>query len=441
MKKVVGSLLLLLLSLSVSFGQSSPEFRVGESKADSRGSLPAPKARDGLLESIEQARQALRDESVRVLHGVVGARRVRVRRRVYKEVPVTGIVGREMALALLRREGTLQIVRGIKRDRGLDVLTPDIVLHVRRDNGINSDIACLKPRGARVVAVKYPVVNERGRFGPGPDVIEAVYTPYSPEIKTPETLKEGREAQDEMIQKAYARLKALHVFSRAFPGKKITEVIPKDVLAILLLNEHIDPSEFTGPHLAKPLVERVLTIIATNREKAYAYSISPAGARGLVQMIPSTYARLGRLYPSAGLMSNFAAGMSDATNAIVAQILLCDADWQTIRERSDVPAAQIGPYLAGAYNGGVGRVLTILANDHTEWMANPDSNPKPTKTVSRRVPVRVRTRRGMKTTYVLRRYTASIFRAETDKYIRQYHWIADYLDSDSGFRSTSGALK
>jgi hypothetical protein len=53
MKKVVGSLLLLLLSLSVSFGQLSPEFRVGESKADSRGGLPAPKARDGLFESIE----------------------------------------------------------------------------------------------------------------------------------------------------------------------------------------------------------------------------------------------------------------------------------------------------------------------------------------------------------------------------------------------------
>ena len=104
-------------------------------------------------------------------------------------------------------------------------------------------------------------------------------------------------------------------------------------------------------------------MIATNRDKAYAYSVSPARARGLVQMIPSTYTLLLNRYSTAGLRSDFAQAMSDPINAVMAQVLLCDSDWQSIRTRNDLPADRVGPYLAAAYNGGVGRVLTLLSNE------------------------------------------------------------------------------
>jgi len=380
------------------------------------------------LSKIEEGREHLKNESVQLLMGTVGSRRVRISRRQFKDVPVTGIVGREMALAILDADGGIRVARAIKRDAEFEVLTPGFILSMRRENGINSDIACIGPAGGKVVAVKYPVSNEGNRFGPGDPVIQAVYTPYSAEIKTEAIIKKGIDVQNGFIEKAYARLRERVVLSRAFPGRRVVDVIPKDVLRVLLLNEHIDPGEFKGAGLTKPLAERVLTVIGTNRDKAYAYSISPAGARGLVQMIPSTYSLLLNRYSAAGLRSDFHAAMGDPINAVMAQVLLCDSDWESIRARSDVPADRVGPYLAAAYNGGVGRVLTVLSHDETEWMEDPDQNRRPTMTVTKRIAVRVRSRKGrVARRYVVKKYTQPIFKNETSKYVNQYHWINDFL--------------
>jgi hypothetical protein len=405
-------------------------------KIDNRAKLPSDLS---LLSSIAEARTLLSSERVDVIKGVVGTRRVKIGRRKYEDVPVIGVVGREMAIAILDQEGGLRVARAIKRDKGIEVLTPGFVLSVRRDNGINSDIVSVAPAGGKVLAVKYPVLNEGNRFGPGEAVIEAIYTPYSREIASDEVIARGISVQGGFIEKAYARLKERRVFSRAFPGKLVVDVVPRDVLTVLLMNEHIDPSLFTSPGHARNLVEQVLTVIATNNEKAYAYSVSSAGARGLVQMIPSTYSLLLNRYPSAGLFSSFAHGMSDPTNAVMAQVLLCDADWQTIRTRGEIPGEKIGPYLAAAYKGGVGRVLSIMSQGEEEWMDEPTSDRHPTKVVTARVPVKVRTRRGRtRTAYVLKSYTRPIFMSETNKYIRQYHWINDFFVGRNvdGFRQS-----
>ena len=381
-----------------------------------------------LLDLIEHARKSLKDESVDVIRGQVGTRRVRISRRKYTTVPVIGVVAREIAISIVDGKDRIHVIRGIKRDRGLDVLTPGYQLAVRRDNGFNSDIDVITPADGKVLAVKYPVMNDRNRFGDFLPVIQAVYTPFSPEIMTPEIIKEGIEVQDDLIDKAYKKLKGRHVYSAAFPGLKVTDVLPKDMLTVLLLNEHIDPGEFHSAASAPYLVKRVLTIIGTNREKAYAYTISPAGAFGLVQMIPSTYRLLLSQYPAAGLNPSFASGMTDAVNAVMAQVLLCDADWQTIRKFEDVPREKIGPYLAAAYNGGVGRVLSILKHDKSDWMDASDSVGRPTIRVSQRVPIRRRVRKGKyRTVYVVKTYTRNLFKAETSKYVKQYHWIEDYF--------------
>lgn len=383
------------------------------------------------LDLIEDARKSLKNESVDVIQGQVGTRRVRISRRKYTSVPVIGVVAREMAIAIVDRNEKIHVIRGIKRDRaGIEVLTPGYVLNVRRDNGFNSDIDVITPTDGKVLAVKYPVMNDGNRLGGFVPVIQAVYTPFSEEIMTPEIIRKGIEVGDDLIDKAYRRLKDRNVYSAAFPGRKVTDVIPKPMLKVLLLNEHIDPGEFHSAALAPYLVKKVLTIIGTNKEKAYAYTISPAGAFGLVQMIPSTYRELLSRYPMAALNPSFGSGMTDAVNAVMAQVLLCDTDWKTILEVEDVPKDKIGPYLAAAYNGGVGRVLDILRHDKNEWMEDPEPGTRPTIRVSERVPVRKRVRKGKyRTVYVVKTSTRALFKAETVKYVRQYHWIEDYLQT------------
>jgi len=113
---------------------------------------------------------------------------------------------------------------------------------------------------------------------------------------------------------------------------------------------------------------------------------------------------------------------------VMAQVLLCDSDWESIRARTDLRADRVGPYLAAAYNGGVGRVLTLLAHENNDWMEDPDQNSRPTMTVSKKVAVRVRTRSGRRAKrYVVKSYTQAIFKNETSKYVNQYHWINDFL--------------
>ena len=383
-----------------------------------------------LFSKLSEARSLLEKERVALQKGVVAVRQVRVSRRRFKEVPVIGITGREMALAVLDAEGKFHVVRGLKRDnKGFETLTPGYGLTLRRENGINSEFVCLNPIGGRVLAVKYPVSNEGARFGGSEEVIEAVYTPYSAEIETEDLVERGLKDQDEFIEKAYERLKKRGVRSRAFEGRLVSQVVPRDVLRVLLINEHIDPGEFRSQGMAGPLARRVLTVVGSNNARAYAYSISKAGARGLVQMIASTYYLLLKKYPEAGLMADFHAGMGDPINAVMAQVLLCDADWESLQARFDIGPSEVGPYLAAAYNGGVGRVLSLLSSEQEEWMANPDLNRRPAVTVKKRVAVRASSRRGrLRKRYIVKTYVVPIFKNETSKYVSQYHWIKSYLD-------------
>ena len=82
-------------------------------------------------------------------------------------------------------------------------------------------------------------------------------------------------------------------------------------------------------------------------------------------------------------------------------------------------------------------MLSCLSNDEADWMEQPNSSSQPMKTITRTVPVRVRTRHGHKTTYVVKSYSEPIFKAQTNKYVRQYHWINDYFAS----RQTDGFQK
>lgn len=119
------------------------------------------------------------------------------------------------------------------------------------------------------------------------------------------------------------------------------------------------------------LVHEVLTVIGANGADAYAYSRSPAGARGLFQFIPRTYEKLLRKYHEAGLNRSFVSGCNNHLNAAKASLLLFDSDLNDLpgdylRAMSgDVQA--VGRYLAAAYNCGSERVKKSLTDCTKGW--------------------------------------------------------------------------
>jgi hypothetical protein len=134
---------------------------------------------NSLLKKIEEGREHLKKESVQMILGPVGTRRVRISRRKYKEVPVTGIVGREMALAILDTDARSNRtcnkarpwIRVLSRFHPLDAARERYQLgySLRRPGRRQG-------RSRQVSDIKRAQSVWRGRV-----VIEAVYTPYSGE--------------------------------------------------------------------------------------------------------------------------------------------------------------------------------------------------------------------------------------------------------------------
>src|SRR5215475_9016336 len=122
---------ILLVSLVAVLGLTAASFRSRD--ASNTGDVD-------LLDKIEQAQKLVKKETVQMIYGVVGTQKVKVGRHRYTVVPIKGIVGREMAIAIVDSKGAIHIVRAVKNDQGLQVQTPGIVLSMRRENGINSDI-------------------------------------------------------------------------------------------------------------------------------------------------------------------------------------------------------------------------------------------------------------------------------------------------------------
>jgi hypothetical protein len=235
-----------------------------------------------------------------------------------------------------------------------------------RDNGVGSKFEVTYPENMAVLALRTTVRSGKNTFR------EVVYTAYTPEIDTWQVRKAGLDYLARQIELARGDLEARKVNLIGFNGLDDDIMLP-EVALVLSIIEHIDPVRFKNcPEADKiALVHEVLTIIGANTINAYAYSKSPAGARGLFQLMPDTYKRLRDKYPQAGLKKDFVLGCTDHLNAAKVSLLLFDSDLADLpRERlsairNDAWAA--GMYLAAAYNCGAGRVGKSARKCGNEW--------------------------------------------------------------------------
>ncbi|HEX8974444.1 MAG TPA: transglycosylase SLT domain-containing protein [Patescibacteria group bacterium] len=232
-----------------------------------------------------------------------------------------------------------------------------------KSNGVNTAFDVVYPDGYVLQALKRVVKS-------GKVFQEVVYTPYTKEIDTSKMRDAGLEYLRSNLEGAEMDLRLALVMSRAYGGL-VADAVPRDVALTLSLIEHIDPGRFQRGEPVRQLMNEVLVIAAANGNKAYAYSVSPAGARGLFQFMPRTYRSVSRQYDQAGLDRDFVRGMENHRNAAKASLLLFDSDlsYLPVRHRQFLrkhPEA-MGKYLAAAYNGGASRAARAIRIYRGEW--------------------------------------------------------------------------
>ncbi|MCC7356953.1 transglycosylase SLT domain-containing protein [Candidatus Uhrbacteria bacterium] len=243
-------------------------------------------------------------------------------------------------------------------------------LRVTFANGVNSAFA--SDKGEVVLAVRYPITTSIGtKKRPQYKNTDVIYTPYSAAIHQPETVLAGSSYIDQVYAQVFDRLKQSKTHSRAFPEKTLAEATDLELAKLILMIEHVDNTSVRTDALRQ--VERFLVTMALNKDDAYDYSRSSAGALGLVQFIPSTYASMVRLYPDLQLEPDFEKAMRDPVNSLTAQVVYLDyllAQFpQETRNKAHLFPSFTQEIIAAAYNGGPARVKKAMV----VWEENLDS--------------------------------------------------------------------
>lgn len=255
----------------------------------------------------------------------------------------------------------IDLVKGVKTGKDLQLVgesPADIV--IKRSNWINSDYQSEDPNHL-VVAVRYPIFHEvkEGKKAVAYMTEQAVYTPYSSVLHQPEVVARGKEVVAKLVADALTDLRAQGVRSRAQPDKLVADVIHPDLLTSIAVIEHTESSSLRKD--PAKTVERVYATIGLNPGVAYNYSRSSAGALGLFQFMPRTYASLAN-QPRHGLKIEFEAGMRDHLNAMKASAIYMDLILSQFPQ--EVRAAnhdfKTFEYIAAGYNGGYGRVRRAI---------------------------------------------------------------------------------
>ena len=233
-------------------------------------------------------------------------------------------------------------------------------LSVIRANGVNTAVQVYDSGTGRQLAplvVQYPIV----RNGAVTEI--GYYTSAHPAIESSEVTEDGRQYIHHKLNQAARRLE-----------EKGTKIAP-DIINVaerLCVVEHTDHKRFQTEDRAT-LFNEINTLYALNTGDTYRYSVSTAGAGGMVQMIPSTYEMVRALHPEANLNPDFVAGMRDHDNALEAMLLYMQRTWNDLARQEQVAhaldskIATQAELLAAGYNSNPARLSRYLKRGESNW--------------------------------------------------------------------------
>ncbi len=228
-----------------------------------------------------------------------------------------------------------------------------------RGNGVNTPVIIYDSynRPHLPLVVQYPI-EKYGKF-----VEMAYYVSTHPGLVTPETVNAGKLYVRNVLDAARSTLKQKGII-----------IQPKvvDIAERLALIEHVDHWRFRNEHHPR-IYNDVYMLYAFNQGQTYRYSVSSAGAGGMIQMIPSTYRMVRSRYFSVGLMPDFVEGMRNHQNAAQAMLLYMQMTWNdlisndTVYKAMEDGIATQEQLMAAGYNSNPARLKLYIRRGGANW--------------------------------------------------------------------------
>ena len=242
---------------------------------------------------------------------------------------------------------------------GMSSLGLPVQIRILRANGVNTAVTVFDGKGRSLLplVVEFPI-ERRGVFHE-----MAYYTSAHAALLSAELMKSGQTYVNSMIDLAGKRLRER--------GVNIAPNI-MDVAKRLCIVEHVDHDRFRNENRIA-LFEEVYTLYALNELDTYRYSVSSAGAGGMVQMIPWTYSLMRQRHPGVGLNPDFVAGMRNHGNALEAMLLYMQDTWNDLSANEDVQAAlsarqaTVTELLAAGYNSNAAKLPGYIRRAGAGW--------------------------------------------------------------------------
>jgi hypothetical protein len=232
-------------------------------------------------------------------------------------------------------------------------------IRVLRANGVNTAVSIVDPEGQSLLPllVEFPI-EKGGLFRE-----MAYYTSAHPALLSTDLERSGQSYVRNMLDLANKRLRDKGVF------------VSPDIVNVaerLCIVEHIDHDRFKLENRLA-LFSEIYSLYALNELDTYRYSVSVAGAGGMVQMIPWAYNLERQRHPGVGLIPDFVTGMRNHGNALQAMLLYMQDTWnelaanQDVRDALNSKLATTSELLAAGYNSNAARLPLYLRRGGDEW--------------------------------------------------------------------------
>lgn len=234
-----------------------------------------------------------------------------------------------------------------------------VTVRILRANGVNTAVTITDETNQphTPLVVQYPI--ERN----GTLAETAFYTSTHPGVVTSEVVNAGNLYVRNTIEIARDKLREKGIY-----------ISPQvaDIAERLATVEHVDHPRFWNEYQAN-LYNEIFTLYALNEGNTYRYSVSRAGAGGMVQMIPSTYNMIRSRYYNVGLMPDFVEGMRNHVNACQAMLLYMQMTWNDLSSNDTVidalssGIATQADLMAAGYNSNPARLPIYIRRGGAGW--------------------------------------------------------------------------